>query len=98
MMNLNESTKVERTTETASPVECLVSCFDKFGTLIKAGDNILIENARRDISENGIVQQDGKILLTTGRESGKYVSVSTYLDAIWWCNDTPANWLTVLDS
>lgn len=93
----NESTELETNTAVDGQVDPLVNCFDKHGTKIRNGNAVLIHNDRKDFTTYGTVLANGDILITSGREKGKFSRVKTYLDAIWWRNDTPANWLTVLD-
>ena len=69
---------------------------DKNGVVIKKGDSILIENSRKDISIKAIVIEGNELKMTTGGEVGKKASISTYIDAIWWREDIPANWLEVI--
>jgi hypothetical protein len=70
---------------------------DKNGIKIKSGQKILIENSRKDISRTGTVELVDGVLKIKGDTDGKYSSVKNNLDSIWWTNDTPENWLEVIN-
>ncbi len=70
---------------------------DKDGMVIKVDDKILIENKRKDISREGIVYLlNGDNRLRIKYPDGKDDSVHTWLDAIWWRNDIPENFIKIL--
>jgi transcription elongation factor len=68
---------------------------DKNGTQINIGDKVKIENSKKDISEIGIVEF-GEGELKIKHENGKYSTVKIWLNAIWWRNDEPENFIEVL--
>lgn len=69
---------------------------DKNGRQIKDGDRVLIANERLDINRLTTAEYVGSELKLRGAD-GKFDSAKYKTDAIWWANDTPANWLTVVD-
>jgi len=73
---------------------------DKNGVKIKPGQIVKINNKRGDCVYTGIVEDvDGelKIKHTDKRNKGKYSRVSTWINAIWWSNDVPENFIEVID-
>ena len=72
--------------------------FDKNGVVIKPGQTVRIANKRRDCNFTGIIKEINgllKIKHTDEQCKGKYSSVSTWIDAIWWRSDTPENFIEV---
>lgn len=91
--------KTQEKTAKSGRVQPIVSLrlLDKNNTPIKEGDKVLIENKRKDISKQGVVcLLEGDDRLRIKYADGKYDSVHTWLDAIWWRNDIPENFIKVL--
>lgn len=73
---------------------------DKNGVPIIDGTNVVISNKRNDCNFTGVVKMvDGvlKIKHTDTENEGKHSSVDTWLNAIWWANDTPENFIEVVN-
>ena len=67
---------------------------DRNGKKIRPGDTVLIANSRGDKNEICTVTDDLKLK----HPDGKFSSITTWLDAIWWRNDEPENFITVLET
>ena len=68
---------------------------DKNGTEIKPRDKVLIRNSRGDVNRmTEAVDCDG-VLRLRGKD-GLMSTAKNYLDAIYWANDAPENWLEVV--
>ena len=81
--------------------------FDKKGREIKVGDIILISNSRGCYNQKAKVEiindeftnncDELGYRLLTGHEKGKKGHLSTWTEAIWTANDTPENFLEVVE-
>lgn len=70
---------------------------DKKGVKIHPGDKVLIKNGRGDINRMTIaIECDGALRLRCD-EDGLTSTARYNIDAIWWANDKPENWLEVIN-
>jgi hypothetical protein len=72
-----------------------MSINDKYGKEINPGDKVLIRNSRGDVNRmTDAIDCDG-VLRLVGKD-GLMSTAKNYLDAIYWANDEPENWLEVI--
>ena len=68
---------------------------DTHGVPIRDGDRVLIANDRGDIRRETVAEMIGGELMLRGGD-GLLSTARNLTESIWWRNDTPSNWLTVL--
>jgi xanthine/uracil/vitamin C permease (AzgA family) len=70
---------------------------DKNGTKIQPGNQVRIMNERGDINRVTVAVDCAGVLRLRGVADGLMSTAKYYIDAIWWANDKPGNWLEVIN-